>query len=63
MAKIGDNFIGAGKGIVGDVVIYTMHGKSFMRAKPSKYTDRKSEAQLPQTQLAKVRGFTKPQRA
>ncbi len=48
MAKIGDNIMGAGQGKIGDVVVYTMHGKSFMRSKPSKYTDRKSEAQLAQ---------------
>ena len=61
MAKIGDNIMGAGQGKVGDVVIYTMHGKSFMRAKPSKYTDRKSEAQLAQrAKMQAVTGFMSP---
>ena len=61
MAKLGDNIMGAGKGKVGDVVLYTMHGKSFMRAKPSKYTDRKSEAQLAQrAKMQAVSGFMSP---
>ncbi len=61
MAKLGDNIMGAGKGKVGDVVLYNMHGKSFMRAKPSKYTDRKSEAQLAQrAKMQAVSGFMAP---
>lgn len=56
MAKLGDNIMGAGKGKIGDVVLYNMHGKSFMRSKPSKYTDRKSEAQL--AQRAKMQAVT-----
>lgn len=61
MAKLGDNIMGAGKGKVGDVVLYNMHGKSFMRAKPSKYTDRKSEAQLAQrAKMQTVTGFMSP---
>ncbi len=61
MAKIGDNIMGAGQGKIGDVVIYTMHGKNFMRAKPSKYTDRKSEAQLSQrAKMKAVTGFMTP---
>lgn len=61
MAKLGDNIMGAGKGKVGDVVLYNMHGKSFMRAKPSRYTDRKSEAQLAQrAKMQTVSGFMAP---
>lgn len=61
MAKIGDNIMGAGQGKIGDVVIYSMHGKNFMRSKPSKYTDRKSEAQLAQrAKMQAVTGFMSP---
>ncbi len=61
MAKLGDNIMGAGKGKVGEVVLYNMHGKSFMRSKPSKYTDKKSEAQLAQrAKMQKVTGFMSP---
>jgi hypothetical protein len=58
MAKIGDNIYSAGQGSVGNVVMYTMHGKNFIRSKPSKYKDRKSEAQLAQrARMQVVTGF------
>ncbi len=37
-------------GKVGNVVIYQMYGKSYMRSMPGKYNDKKSEAQLAQRQ-------------
>ena len=43
-------------GSIGNAVYYTMHGKNFVRSKPSKYTDRKSEAQL--IQRAKMKAVT-----
>lgn len=61
MAKIGDNMLGPGQGSIGNVVYYSMHGKNFVRAKPSKYNDRKSEAQLAQrARMQAVTGFLTP---
>jgi hypothetical protein len=61
MARIGDNIMGAGQGKVGNVVIYTMHGKTFMRSKPSQYTDKKSDAQLAQrAKMQVVTSFMSP---
>jgi len=48
-------------GSIGNAVYYTMHGKNFVRSKPSRYTDRKSEAQLVQrARMKAVTGFLTP---
>jgi hypothetical protein len=56
MAKTGDNMMSHSSGSIGNAVYYTMHGKNFVRSKPSKYTDRKSEGQL--IQRAKMKAVT-----
>lgn len=61
MAKLGKNIMSASQGSIGNLVVYTMHGKDFVRSKPSKYTDRKSEAQLSQrAKMQVVTTFMKP---
>lgn len=61
MAKLGKDIMSAGQGSIGNVVVYTMHGKNFIRSKPTKYTDRKSEAQLSQrAKMQLVTNFMKP---
>jgi hypothetical protein len=56
MARTGENILSHSTGSIGNAVYYTMHGKNFVRSKPSKYTDRKSEAQL--IQRAKMKAVT-----
>jgi hypothetical protein len=61
MAKTGDNMMSHSTGSIGNAVYYTMHGKNFVRSKPSRYTDRKSEAQLIQrARMKAVTGFLTP---
>src|SRR5690554_5366238 len=61
MAKLGDHVFSAGKGSLGNVVMYTMYGRNYMRLKPAKYNDRKSEAQLAQrARMQLVNDFMKP---
>ncbi len=61
MAKLGDNILSAGSGSLGNMVMYSMHGKNYVRLKPSKYNDRKSEAQLSQrAKMQLVTEFMKP---
>jgi hypothetical protein len=61
MAKSGDNMLSHSTGSIGNAVYYTMHGKNFVRSKPSKYTDRKSEGQLIQrTKMKAVTSFLTP---
>ncbi len=66
MAKI-DNLLEGGEGSLGDLVLYKMHGKTYVRTKPSQYRDKKSPAQLAQRQRLKVmssflRAFREPLR-
>lgn len=53
MAKIQDLF-DAGRGKLGNLVVYKMKGQSIIRTKPEHYHDRKSPAQLAQRQRMKV---------
>ncbi len=53
MAKIQDLF-DAGRGKLGNLVVYKMNGQSIIRTKPEHYSDRKSPAQLAQRQRMKV---------
>ncbi len=61
MARLTNNNLNSGSGSLGSVVVYNMYGKSYMRSKPTKYTDRKSPAQLAQRQkMEKVKDFLQP---
>ncbi len=66
MAKL-DNLLEGGQGSLGNLVLYKMHGKSYVRTKPSQYRDKKSPAQLAQRQRLQVinsflRAFREPLR-
>src|SRR5690554_4402346 len=61
MARLDANILGAGKGKIGNFVVYTMHGKNYVRSKPTQYTDKKSDAQLAQrARMKTVTGFLSP---
>ena len=62
MARLKQGITGPGKGKVGNVIMYEMYGKSFVRSRPESYKDKKSKKQLAQRQRLKlaqnfVRGF------
>jgi hypothetical protein len=62
MARLKQGITSPGKGKVANVIMYEMYGKSYVRARPDRYKDRKSQKQLAQRQrlqLAQdfVRGF------
>src|SRR5690554_6443621 len=60
MAKI-DDFVDSGRGQLGNLVLYKMNGKNYVRTKPAKYKDRKSPAQLAQRmKLQVVNSFLRP---
>ena len=60
MAKIEDLF-DAGRGRLGNLVVYKMNGMNIIRTKPEHYSDRKSPTQLAQRQRLKaVNDFMRP---
>ncbi|MFO7978437.1 MAG: DUF6266 family protein [Bacteroidales bacterium] len=60
MAQI-DNLFDAVRGSAGNLVFYERNGRNFMRTKPGKYRDRKSQGQLAQRQrMQVVNRFLKP---
>ncbi len=54
MARLKQGFNGPGQGIVGNVVMYEMHGNTYLRSRPLSYKDKKSEKQLAQRQRLKL---------
>jgi hypothetical protein len=50
MAQLKQGINGPGKGSVGNVIMYEMYGKTYLRSRPAKYKDKKSEKQLAQRQ-------------
>ncbi len=64
MAKI-ENLLEGGQGSLGNLVLYKMNGKYYIRSKPAQYKDKKSPAQLAQRQRLQVmnsflRAFREP---
>lgn len=53
MARI-DNLLQGGEGSLGNLILYKMNGKNYVRTKPSQYRDKKSPAQLAQRQRLQV---------
>lgn len=45
-----DNLFDSGKGKLGNLVFFKRYGKTYVRTKPARYSDRKSPAQLAQRQ-------------
>jgi len=54
MAKLHDSLFGSGKGSIGKVVVYSMHGKTYIRSRPSHYKDAKTRSQLAQREVMNV---------
>lgn len=50
MAQLKNGINGPGKGKVGNVIMYEMYGKTYLRSKPAFYRDKKSVTQLAQRQ-------------
>lgn len=50
MAQIKEGLTGSGKGMIGNLIMYEMFGKTYLRSRPSSYKDRKSTGQLIQRQ-------------
>jgi hypothetical protein len=56
-----DNLFDAGRGRLGNMVVYKMNGMNIIRTKPERYRDSKSPAQLAQRQrLQAVNEFLNP---
>lgn len=54
MARLQQGINGPGQGRVGNVIMYEMYGKTYLRSRPSGYKDKKSEKQLAQRQRLKL---------
>ncbi|PWD98311.1 DUF6266 family protein [Marinilabilia rubra] len=50
MARLKQGINGPGQGRVGNVIMYEMYGKTYLRSRPNRYKDKKSEKQLAQRQ-------------
>ena len=50
MAQIKEGLTGSGKRMIGNLIMYEMFGKTYLRSRPSSYKDRKSPKQLIQRQ-------------
>lgn len=50
MARLKQGINGPGQGRVGNVIMYEMYGKTYLRSRPGRYKDKKSEKQLAQRQ-------------
>jgi hypothetical protein len=54
MARLKQGINGPGQGRVGNVIMYEMYGKTYLRSRPAGYKDKKSEKQLAQRQRLKL---------
>ena len=54
MARLKQGINGPGQGRVGNVIMYEMYGKTYLRSRPVIYKDKKSEKQLAQRQRLKL---------
>lgn len=54
MARLKQGINGPGQGRVGNVIMYEMYGKTYVRSRPERYKDKKSEKQLAQRQRLKL---------
>jgi hypothetical protein len=54
MARLNQGITSSGKGIVGNIIMYEMYGRSYLRSRPSAYKDKKSKSQLAQRQRLKL---------
>lgn len=64
MARIG-NLLDGGQGVLGNMILYRMNGKNYIRQRPKRINDKKSPAQLAQRQRMQVmisflRKFSEP---
>ncbi len=50
MARLKQGINGPGQGRVGNVIMYEMFGKTYLRSRPNRYKDKKSKKQLAQRQ-------------
>ncbi len=61
MARLKTNILDAATGKIGNVVVYEMYGKTYIRSKPSGYKDKQSIAQLAQRQkMTLTNAFLRP---
>ncbi|WP_010662917.1 DUF6266 family protein [Marinilabilia salmonicolor] len=54
MARLKQGINGPGQGRIGNVIMYEMYGKTYLRSRPVIYKDKKSEKQLAQRQRLKL---------